>query len=153
MAAGWDHLIPEWFSRLHPRYRTPTNSILVATLIVAALIVLGSAGVHATVAFNLLNNASNEFYVLAYLAMFAIPVLIPIAGLKLLRGRIPTWAILICAVGFVTSVAVFALSAYPFDGSSKILTFATEILGTVLIVNLIGYAFYRSRSLRHSIKA
>ena len=144
MAAGWDHLIPEWFSRLHPRYRTPTNSILVATLIIAALIVLGSAGVHAAVAFNLLNNASTEFYVLAYLAMFAIPVI----GLKLLRRRIPTWAIVICAVGFVTTLLIFGLNAYPFDGSSKLLTFATEILGTTLVVNLIGYAFYRTRSLR-----
>jgi amino acid transporter len=148
MAAGWDHLIPAWFSRLHPRYRTPTNSILVATLIIAALIVLGSSGVHAAVAFNLLNNASTEFYVLAYLAMFSIPVI----GLKLLRNRIPTWAILICAVGFVTTLLIFGLNAYPFDGSSKLLPFATEILGTTFIVNLIGYAFYRSRSLRHSIK-
>jgi glutamate:GABA antiporter len=144
MAAGWDHLIPEWFSRLHPRYRTPTNSILVAALIIAALIVLGSSGVHAAVAFNLLNNASTEFYVLAYLAMFAIPVI----GLKLLRNRIPTWAIVICAVGFITSMAIFALNAYPFDGSSKLLTFASEIIGTTLVVNLIGYAFYRTRSLR-----
>jgi amino acid transporter len=148
MAAGWDHLIPAWFSRLHPRYRTPTNSILVATLIIAALIVLGSSGVHAAVAFNLLNNASTEFYVLAYLAMFSIPVI----GLKLLRNRIPTWAIVICALGFITSIAIFALNAYPFDGSSKLLPFATEIIGTTLIVNLIGYAFYRSRSLRQSVK-
>src|SRR5262249_47190000 len=28
MVAGWDRLIPEWFSRLHARYRTPVNSIL-----------------------------------------------------------------------------------------------------------------------------
>ncbi|HLI76166.1 MAG TPA: APC family permease, partial [Acidobacteriaceae bacterium] len=27
MAAGWDHLAPAWFSRLHPRFRTPTHSI------------------------------------------------------------------------------------------------------------------------------
>jgi preprotein translocase subunit SecG len=43
---------------------------------------------------------------------------------------------------------IFALNAYPFDGSSKLLTFATEILGTTFVVNLIGYAFYRTRSLR-----
>ena len=28
MVAGWDNLIPAWFSRLHPRYKTPINSIL-----------------------------------------------------------------------------------------------------------------------------
>lgn len=144
MAAGWDHLIPTWFSRLHPRYRTPTNSILVATLLVAGLIVLGSSGVHAAVAFNLLNNASTEFYVLAYLAMFAIPVI----GLKLLRNRIPTWATLICALGFATTLVIFALNAYPFDGTSKLLPFATKIIGAILVCNAIGYTFYRTRSTR-----
>src|SRR5262249_43524177 len=28
MVAGWDDLLPAWFSRLHPRRRTPVNSIL-----------------------------------------------------------------------------------------------------------------------------
>ncbi|MBV8896728.1 MAG: APC family permease, partial [Acidobacteriaceae bacterium] len=28
MAAGWDHLLPDWFTRLHPRSKTPVNSIL-----------------------------------------------------------------------------------------------------------------------------
>ena len=28
MVAGWDRLLPSWFSRLHPRYKTPINSII-----------------------------------------------------------------------------------------------------------------------------
>lgn len=28
MVAGWDRLLPEWFTRLHPRRGTPINSIL-----------------------------------------------------------------------------------------------------------------------------
>src|SRR5262249_56186510 len=28
MVAGWDHLLPVWFTRLHPRFKTPLNSIL-----------------------------------------------------------------------------------------------------------------------------
>src|SRR6266436_5127725 len=27
MVAGWDRLLPGWFSRLHPRYKTPVNKI------------------------------------------------------------------------------------------------------------------------------
>src|SRR6267378_2069337 len=27
MVAGWDHLLPEWFTRLHAKYKTPVNSI------------------------------------------------------------------------------------------------------------------------------
>jgi amino acid transporter len=142
MAAGWDHLIPAWFSRLHPRYRTPTNSILTATLLIAALIVLGSAGVHAAEAFNVLNNASTEFYALAYLAMFAIPI----CGAKLLRNRIPLWVSALCAVGFLTIVVTFALNAYPFDDAAKPIPFAAKILGATLIINVLGYAFYKSRN-------
>jgi amino acid transporter len=142
MAAGWDHLIPAWFSRLHPRYRTPTNSILVAALIIAALIVLGSAGVHAAEAFNVLNNASTEFYALAYLVMFAIPVL----GVKLFRNRIPLWVAVLCGLGFLAIVATFALNAYPFDTAANPIIFAAKILGTTLLVNLLGYSFYRSRN-------
>jgi len=142
MAAGWDHLIPAWFSRLHPRYRTPTNSILVAALIIAALIVLGSAGVQAAEAFNVLNNASTEFYALAYLVMFAIPVL----GVNLFRNRIPLWVAALCGLGFLAIVATFALNAYPFDTAANPIIFAAKILGTTLLVNLLGYSFYRSRN-------
>src|SRR5262249_18345817 len=28
LVAGWDHLLPKWFTPLHPKYRTPVNSIL-----------------------------------------------------------------------------------------------------------------------------
>jgi amino acid transporter len=144
MAAGWDHLIPAWFSRLHPRYRTPTHSILVAAAIIAALIVLGSAGVHAAEAFNVLNNASTEFYAVAYLVLFAIPIL----GLKLFQRRIPLWVTLLCAIGFLSTLFTFLLNAYPFDTAAAPIPFAAKILGTTLLINLLGYAFYRTRSLR-----
>jgi len=142
MAAGWDHLIPGWFSRLHPRYRTPSNSVLVSSLFIAALIVLGSAGARAVQAFNLLNNSSTEFYALAYLAMFAIPI----AGAKLLRKRIPLWATALCVVGFLATLFTFCLNAYPFDNVSAPLPFAAKVLGVTLLVNLIGYAFYKLRN-------
>src|SRR6185437_15929317 len=28
MVAGWDGLLPSWFMRMHPRHKTPTNSII-----------------------------------------------------------------------------------------------------------------------------
>ncbi|HEX3950325.1 MAG TPA: APC family permease [Steroidobacteraceae bacterium] len=143
MVAGWDHLIPSWFSRLHPRYRTPTNSILVATLIIAALLVLASAGVRAAEAFAVLNNASNILYGLAYLAMFAIPLI----GAKLVRMRIPGWVAALCVVGFCATLFSCITSTYPFVDVPDPLRFAIKIVTTILLTNVIGYAFYRIRGL------
>src|SRR5438128_11063149 len=41
MVAGWDQLLPGWFSRLHRRYKTPLNSIIfvgAVTLVIAIAI-------------------------------------------------------------------------------------------------------------------
>jgi len=142
MVAGWDHLIPAWFSRLHPRYRTPTNSILVAALLVAALLILASAGVHAGEAFAVLNNASNILYGLAYLVMF----LIPLVGAKVLRLRIPAWVAVLCAVGFCSTLFSILTAAYPFLDVANPLQFGIKIILATLLTNVLGYVFYRSRT-------
>jgi amino acid transporter len=144
MVAGWDRLIPPWFARLHPRYRTPTNSILVGVILIAALLVLASSGVRAAEAFALLNNASNILYGLAYLAMFAIPIV----GAKLVRKSIPTWVAVLCVVGFCATLFSAVTSAYPFVDVADPLNFAIKIIGTTLLTNIVGYAFYRFRQVK-----
>jgi amino acid transporter len=141
MTAGWDHLIPTWFTRLHPRYRTPTHSIYLTGGVIVALLVLGSAGVHAAEAFGVLNDASSEFYALAYLAMF----LIPICGVKAIRERLPRWGAAACACGVVAILFVLVLNAYPFVDVKSPGAFAAKIVGTVALVNACGYGFYRAR--------
>jgi hypothetical protein len=71
MVAGWDQLLPQWFSR-PPVTKTPVNSIL----FVAALILLaaGLAGAGQQEAFQILGNSSGIFYSFTYLVMFALPV-------------------------------------------------------------------------------
>jgi len=63
-SAGWDHLLPAWFTRLHPTRRTPINSaLLVAALtLTLALALAGIAGAGRQEAFQLLQNASAIFY-------------------------------------------------------------------------------------------
>jgi amino acid transporter len=141
MAAGWDHLIPEWFSRLHPRYRTPTNSIWVSAVIILALMLWASLGVKAAEAFQVLNNASSELYSLAYLAMFAIPIV----GIRALRNRLPTWVAWSSGLGFLATAFTFLLTAYPFVEVVDKVTYAEKILGATLLANLVGYGFYRVR--------
>ena len=146
MAAGWDHLVPEWFARLHPRFRTPTNSIGLTTILIAALLILGSAGVRAAEAFAVLNDTSSELYALAYVALF----LIPLIGTKTLRVRLPRWISPVCALGLLTILFVLAFNAYPFLDVSSPGAFAAKILGTTALLNALGYAFFRARSRRSS---
>ena len=141
MTAGWDHLIPRWFARLHPRYRTPTNSILVSSLIVATLLVLASLGVKAAEAFQVLNNASSALYSLAYVAMFTIPLL----GAASLRGRLPWWVAWTSAAGLLATVFSLFLTAYPFVDVVDARAYAAKIVGTTVFANLLGYGFYVAR--------
>ena len=141
MAAGWDELVPAWFARLNPRYRTPGNSIVFTGVLIAALLVLGSAGQHAAVAFAILNDTSSELYALAYLAMF----LIPLVGVPAIRRRVPRWAAGVCALGLVAIVFVLLLNAYPFVDVASPGVFAAKIVGTTLLINVLGYVFFRLR--------
>jgi glutamate:GABA antiporter len=45
MVAGWDHRLPEWFTRLHASYKTPVNSILFLGAVTLAGSVVALIGV------------------------------------------------------------------------------------------------------------
>src|SRR6185369_2552180 len=45
MVAGWDGLMPATFTRLHPRFRTPVNSILIVGAITLVFTLAGQFGV------------------------------------------------------------------------------------------------------------
>src|SRR5947209_2032839 len=87
MTAGWDNLVPRWFARLHPRRQTPVNSILFVALLVMVLIFLSMLGVREQEASQLLGAASIALYAIAYIALFALPLL----GSRTLRNALPTW--------------------------------------------------------------
>jgi amino acid transporter len=146
MAAGWNHLVPSWFTRLHPQRRTPTNSILCAAALVLALVLLGSAGVHAQEAYQLLSNAGLTHYEVAYLILFAIPL----AGAAALRRSLPAWLRFTSAIGFLATLFSLVVSAYPFIRVVSARAYAIKILSTILVSNLIALSFYcvRMRSAR-----
>jgi glutamate:GABA antiporter len=141
MTAGWDHLIPEWFSRLSKRNHVPVNSILVSTGIIAALLLLGSLGVKVAEAFQVLSNSSIELYALCYLVMFAIPI----AGAKVLRRKLPRVVVWTSAVGFLATLFSSVVMTYPFVDVVDPRAYAAKILGTMALANAVGFVFYQVR--------
>jgi amino acid transporter len=138
MVAGWDRLLPEWFTRLHARYRTPVNSILFVGAATLALGLVGLIGVGKQEAFQLLWNASGVFYALTYLAMFAIPLF----GLRGLQPRPPLW-LRVCALsGLLMTLLYVALSIVPIIEVESRAMFAVKIAGLTVLTNLLGLGVY-----------
>jgi amino acid transporter len=140
MVAGWDGLLPAWFTRLDGRYRTPVNSILFVAGATLMFSLLGLIGVGKQEAFQLLWNASAIFYALTYLVMFAIPL----AGLRALRGRL--WLKIAAGSGFLMTLLFVTLSILPIVEVGSQLVFAVKISAVVLGANAVGAViFLRAR--------
>ena len=138
MVAGWDRLLPSWFSRLHPKYKTPVNSILFVGAVTMVLAVLSNMGVQAQEAFQLIDNAGGIFYALTYLVLFAIPLF----GMKALGVKAPWWLKLACASGFLVTLVYIRFAIVPITEVGSTLSFATKIIVTVLLANAIGVTIY-----------
>jgi len=138
MVAGWDRLLPAWFSRLHPKYKTPINSILFVGAVTLLLGLLSLTGVHAQEAFQLIDNAGGIFYALTYLVLFAIPLF----GMKALGVRAPLWLKIACASGFVVTLIYIRFAIVPITDVESPLSFALKIIVTVLIANAVGVSIY-----------
>jgi amino acid transporter len=141
MVAGWDRLVPAWFSRLHPRFRTPVNSILFVGSITLVLNLAGQIGVGLQEAFQLLENAAGILYGFTYLALFAIPLF----GATRLGVQPPLWLRMASASGFAVTLLYCVLSIFPIIDVASWTTFAVKIIAVLVGANLIGWVIYRTR--------
>jgi len=138
MVAGWDGLLPAWFTRLSPRFRTPVNSILVVGAVTIAFTVAGQLGVGLQEAYQLLDNAAGIFYAFAYIALFAIPIW----GAARLPERPRMWLRAASVVGFSVSVLYSVISIFPIVDVASWLEFSLKIVAVLVGANVIGLALY-----------
>jgi amino acid transporter len=139
MAAGWDHLLPAWFSRLHARYKTPVNSILFLGGATLAASFAALIGVGEQEAYELLLTWGFTFYGIAYLALFAIPVFAPKAS-----GIRPGIALRIAsASGLLVTLLFVILSIFPIIRVESESEYSWKIAAIVLGANFLGWMIYR----------
>ncbi len=145
LVAGWDHLLPSWFTRLHPKHKTPVGSIAfigAATLIFALATNMGAGNQEA---YQILQSASGVAYGVAYLVMFAIPLIAP--------GKKPSWMLRVAAAsGFGMTLLNIVLSVVPIIDVPDRLSFAIKIGGTVIGLNLAAALFYRRAEARRKLQ-
>lgn len=138
MVAAWDHLLPAWFTRLHPRYRTPTRSLAVIVILAVLLCVLAIAGTGNQEAFQVLVTCGNVSYAINYLLMFSVPLL---AGARF--GARPGLVLrAACVAGMLVTLLSIVFSLIPVVDVQSSGLYALKIGLTTLAVNLVGAALY-----------
>ena len=147
MVAGWDNLMPQWFTRLHEKYRTPMNSILFVGAVTFFMSAIGLIGVGKQEAFQILWNASGLFYALTYVVMFAIPIF----GMRAADKQVPLWLKFVAASGLLMTLLYVALSVVPIINVDSPWLFASKIGGLIVAANFVGGLIYFIASRRNRL--
>ena len=138
MVAGWDGLLPSWFTRLHPTRRTPVNSIVFVGAVTLVLALGSLVGTGTQEAFQLVENAGGIFYAMAYVALFAIPLF----GARRLGWQPPKWLIGASASGLAVTILYSVLSIFPIIDVPSWQMFALKVGGVVVGANALGATIY-----------
>ena len=138
MVAGWDALLPGWFTKLSPRFGTPVRSLVVIVAIAAVFSVLASLGAGRQEAFQVINTSGQLMFGLYYCAMFAVPLFV---GSRF--GVKPGFWLKACAVsGLTITVVQTVLATVPIVDVHSSWAYAAMVGGTGLVINLVGAAVY-----------
>jgi len=148
MVAGWDGLLPSWFTRLHPRYRTPVNSIIFAGALCLVLGLLSLVGVGRQESYQVLDNAAGVFYALTYVVMFMLPLL----PLTRAGAGAPIWLRGAALSGLAMTLLYVALAAVPIVEVVNPWWFAAKLIVVVVVANLCGVLLYRAEQRRSAAR-
>jgi len=138
MVAGWDGMLPEWFTRLHPKWRTPTRSILAIVLLAVVACMLALVGTGHQEAFQLIVTVANLCGGVYYVLMFMVPL---VAGERF--GPKPAWWLQAAAVsGLVVSVVAMVFMMVPIVDVPSPWKFGAKVLLSGIAANLVAVGIY-----------
>ena len=145
MVAGWDRLLPAWFTQLHERYKTPTNSILFVGILTVVFSFMGIAGVGSQEAMQLFTSAAGIFYALTYLVLFALPLM------GTARREAPWWVRAAAVSGFLMTLLYTVLSIFPIIRVGSVWGFAGKVGGLVVACNVVALVVFAMAERRRGV--
>jgi amino acid transporter len=144
MAAGWDGLLPAWWSRLHPRFGTPTKAIGVvaaALLLMGGLSLLGAGNQEAV---QVLAAVGFGSYCIMYMLLFGAVVF----GFRSSEWR-PGIAIRLGAfLALLVAALAFIFQLLPIGEVANPWLFAMKVTGAICATSGLGAYLYWRGSLR-----
>ena len=144
MAAGWDGLLPAWWSQLHPRFGTPAKAVAVvagALLFSGTLSLLGAANQEAV---QMLAAVGFGSYCIMYILLFGAVTF----GFRSTEWR-PGLAIRLGAsLALLVSAMAFLFQLLPIGEVANPWVFAIKVAGGICLTSGLGAYLYRRGSLR-----
>ena len=146
MVAGWDGLLPAWWSELHPTLRTPTKAIAAVTI---SMVLLGAFclwGAGNEEAVEVAVGAGFGAFCITYMLLFAV-ILFGFrsgairAGVGLRMGALAAFLVSLCALIF---------EVVPLGAVADSSIFALKVAGTICAANALGAFLYWRGSRRNS---
>jgi amino acid transporter len=138
LVAGWDGIVPAWFTRLSPRFGTPVRSIVVIVVLGLLAGFLATSGVGKQEAFQLLVASANISYALYYGMMLLIPVVV---GARFGKAASP-WLKIAATAAFIVTALALVMNVFPIVDVASPVQFGLKVIGVALLVNAIGAALY-----------
>jgi amino acid transporter len=138
MVAGWDGLLPAWWSELHPRYGTPAKAL---TAITVASVGIGTAsllGVGEQEAVQVTTGASAGALCVVYLLLFGLVTV----GMRHHTAKPPWWLRLAGLAGFLSVAVSLVFQVAPLVEVVNAGIFALKVSGCLVAANLLGVGLY-----------
>ncbi len=138
MVAGWDGLLPGWWSDLHPKYKTPTKAIAAVAITMALLGALGLWGAGNQEAVQVSVGAAFGSFSITYMLLFGVVLFgfrtrVIRAGIGLKLGALAAFLVALCNLVF---------EVVPLGDVSSGTWFALKVAGTVCALNALGSFLY-----------
>jgi amino acid transporter len=150
-SVGIAEYLPQGFSRMHPRYRTPANAIWIQALLVAAMIILGQSGTSVHGAYNVLIEMMVVTSMLPFLLLFGAAIRLsagpPVAGDSRIWGGRPT-LILVALVGLVATACSIVVAFVPPPEEGNPALAVLKVAGLTAVLLVVGASFYGVGQLR-----
>jgi amino acid transporter len=137
MVAGWDRLLPHWWSELHPRFRTPSKAIGAVTITMFVLGVLSLLGAGNQEAVQVSVGAGFGSLCIMYMLLFSV---------ILLGARAEVWIRIAAAAAFLVALTALIFEIVPLGQVASPLVFALKVVAVICALNGLGaYLYWRGK--------
>jgi glutamate:GABA antiporter len=138
MVAGWDGLLPRWWSELHPHHGTPAKALISISIASVAIGAASLLGVGEQEAMQVTTGASAGALCVIYLLLFGLVTV----GMRHHSAKPPWWLRLVGPAGFLSAVLSLVFQVAPLVAVVNGRIFALKVGGCLVAANRLGAGLY-----------